>query len=74
MEALGPWSGLGSLLREQCSGEAFKERRGMIRVAFQKDQSGCMVENVLEKNDREENSEGLTCGLDDSGHCGNGAE
>ena len=55
-------------------GKHFKERRGMIRVAFQKDQSGCMVENVLEKSrDKEENSEGLTCGLDDSGHCGNGA-
>lgn len=46
----------------------------MIGVAVQKDQSGCMVENVLEKSrDREENSEGLTCGLDDSGHCGSGA-
>ena len=56
-------------------GEHFKERRGMIRVAFKKDQSGCIVENVLEKSrDRKENSEGLTCGLDDSGHCGSGAE
>lgn len=46
----------------------------MIGVAVQKDQSGCMVENVLEKSrDREENSEGLTRGLDDSGHCGSGA-
>lgn len=60
----------------QCGmGEHFKERRGMIRVTFQKDKSGCMVENVLEKSkNREENSEGLTCGLDDSGYCQNGAE
>lgn len=26
----------------------FKERRDMISVVFQKDQFGCMVENVLE--------------------------
>ena len=28
MEALGPWSGLGSLLRKQCGGEAFKRKKG----------------------------------------------